>query len=133
MLFRSWKWSSGSLFPDAKRFLDEQDPDEVWVACVGILNRSLIENKSEDHSRCLYWVGALQRRLERSELARQMQSKGIWNLLAFETYSLLKCDPSFLSELANRFGNMRRTCAGTPAEKQIAPIFQMIEKARSLT
>jgi hypothetical protein len=114
----AWKWSSDSLLPDAKRLLDERDPDEIWAACVGLLNRGS----------CRYWIEALQRRLTVSDFARQQQSKAIWNRLAFEVYSLLKNEPSSVSELRQRFEAMHRTCLQTPAEAGIAPILEIIEE-----
>jgi hypothetical protein len=35
----AWKWSSSSLLPDAKRLLEERDPDEVWAACATLLDK----------------------------------------------------------------------------------------------
>jgi|HubBroStandDraft_6_1064221.scaffolds.fasta_scaffold01430_8 orotate phosphoribosyltransferase len=128
----SWKWSGGSLFPDAKRLLDEQDPNEVWVACAGLLNRSLIENDLEGRSSCRYWVEALQRRLELSEEARQQQSKAVWSRLTFEVYLLLKNDPASLPELGRRFASMLVTSKETPAEAHIIPILEMIKQAQTI-
>ena len=126
-----WKWSKDSLFPDAKRLLDERDPDEIWIACVGLLNRGLIENEHIDRSDCRYWVKALQKRLESSEPARQLSSKTVWNRLAFEVYRLLKNEPSSRPELRERFQNMHRACMRTPAEAGIMPILQIIEEESS--
>jgi orotate phosphoribosyltransferase len=114
----AWKWSRDSLLPDAKRLLDERDPDEIWAACAGLLNRGA----------CHYWIEALQRRLEVSEFARHQQSKAIWNRLAFEVYWLLKKEPSSLSELSQRFEAMHRACLKTPVEAGIAPILEIIQE-----
>jgi orotate phosphoribosyltransferase len=114
----AWKWSGDSLLPDAKRLLDERDPDEIWAACVTLLNRGS----------CRYWIEALQRRLTVSNCARQQESKSIWNRLAFEVYWLLKNEPTSVAELSQRFEAMHRTCLETPAEAGIAPILEIIEE-----
>jgi orotate phosphoribosyltransferase len=115
----AWKWSSSSLLPDAKRLLDERDPDEVWAACATLLNRGS----------CRYWIEALQHRLAVSASARHQESRAIWNRLAFEVYWLLKAEPSSFSELSQRFEVMRRTCWKTPAEDGIMPILEIIQEA----
>lgn len=126
------QWSGDSLLPDAKRVLDQRDPDDVWAACVGLLNGSLIEKEPEDRASCSYWVKALQHRLETSDAARQQRSKAVWNRLAFEVYSLIRREPSYIPELGRRFESMLRACLRTPAEAQIMPIFQMIQEAKAL-
>jgi orotate phosphoribosyltransferase len=118
----AWKWSGESLLPDAKRLLDERDPDEIWAACVTLLNRGS----------CRYWIEALQHRLTVSNGARQQQSKAIWNRLAFEVYWLLKNEPSSVSELSERFEAMHRTCLQAPAKAGIAPILEIIEEVGSM-
>jgi len=114
----AWQWSSSSLLPDAKRLLDERDPDEVWVSCAALLNQGS----------CGYWVEALEKRLTVGDTARQHGSKTIWNRLAYEVYALLKKEPSSLPEVRRRFQAMYRTCVQTPAEAGITPILEIIEK-----
>ncbi len=125
----AWKSSSESLFPDAKRLLDERDPDEIWVACAAFLNRSSTEMSPHDRGSCRYWIKALQSRLQSSSSARQQESKGVWNRLAFEVYWLLENEPSSRPELRERFEDMGRSCARTPAEAGINPILEIIQKA----
>jgi len=114
----AWRWSSASLLPDAKRLLNERDPDEIWSACATFLNRG----------HCHYWIEALQHRLTVSGCARQLQSKTLWNRVAFEVYWLLKSEPSFLPEVSHRFESIYRTCVETPAETGIAPILEIIRE-----
>lgn len=115
----AWKWSGDSLLPDAKRLLNERDPDEIWTACAALLNRGS----------CSYWVEALEHRLTVSDGARHQQSTAIWNRLAFEVYRLLKTDPSCVSELSLRFEAMHRACQNTPAEEGILPILDIVQDA----
>jgi hypothetical protein len=115
----AWKWSGDSLLPDAKRLLNERNPDEIWTACAALLNRGS----------CSYWVEALEHRLTVSDGARHQQSTAIWNRLAFEVYRLLKTDPSCVSELSLRFEAMHRACQNTPAEEGILPILDIVQDA----
>jgi Phosphoribosyl transferase domain len=111
-------WSGDALLVDARRSLDEGDLNDIWTQCAALLNRG------SNH----YWIEALESKLATSEGARQQESSGLWNRLAFEVYRLVKRDPSWLAELGVRFHSMLRTCADTPAESGIKPIVEMLGK-----
>jgi orotate phosphoribosyltransferase len=111
-------WSGSALLMDARRSLDEGDLDDIWTQCAALLNRG------SSH----YWVEALESKLATCEGARQQESSGLWNRLAFEVYRLVKSDPSSLPELSLRFHSMWQTCAHTPAESGIKPIVEMLGK-----
>jgi orotate phosphoribosyltransferase len=111
-------WSGNDLLIAVRRSLDEGELDDIWTQCAALLNRGAND----------YWIGALENKLVASEGARQQESSGLWNRLAFEVYRLAKSDPSSLPELGLRFHSMWRTCADTPAESGIKPIVEMLGK-----
>jgi orotate phosphoribosyltransferase len=112
----AFAWSGNDLLMDARRSLDEGDLDDIWTQCAALLNRG------SSH----YWIEALESKLAACEGARQQESSGLWNRLAFEVYRLVKRDPSSLPELSLRFHSMWQTCAHTPAESGIKPIVEML-------
>ena len=115
----AWTWSSEYLLPDTKRLLDQRDPDDIWMACAGFLNKS-----SE-----LYWIEALERRLLSSETARCHAPKRVWNRVAFEVYRLLEQEPSYSEELVRRFHGMRSACRHTPVEESLSDVVSVIERS----
>jgi orotate phosphoribosyltransferase len=114
------QWSGEWLIRDALQLLNSRDPDEMWGACAGLLNRA--SN--------FVWVDALEHRLLHSRSARNQRSMTVWNRIAFEVFTLLKHEPSYRPELAVRFGTLQRCCANTPAEEGLIRIISVIEESQ---
>jgi orotate phosphoribosyltransferase len=112
----AWAGSSQTLLADAKRWLENHDPDQLWVAWVKFLNQGS----------CPYWIEALQQRLDKSGPARQQAPENIWSYIAYESYKLAKRSPQDRAEICHRYEAMRQACRNTPAEAVISPILDLI-------